>query len=106
MRIRKPTHLREFLLIVLNELSSRGRDDVPQRYINVPRSEADGRRTRNHQGPRDGVAGNKPELFEEFAQDCLSWVFAWLDMAPGRQPELRGFVINEQYLATVNHGKV
>ena len=49
---------------------------------------------------------NKPEFFEEFARDCLSWVFARLDMAPGRQPELRGLMIDEQYFATVNDDEV
>ncbi len=49
---------------------------------------------------------NKSEFFEDFARDRLSWVFARLDMAPGRQPKLCGLVIDEQYLATVNDGEV
>ena len=106
LRIAEPAYIRELLLIVVDALTPRGLDDVPQRYVNVPRSEADRRSACDHQRLGDVMLSRKIELLAELARYCFSGMFLWLDVASGWKPELRTFVIYEKDVASVNHSKV
>jgi hypothetical protein len=104
--IAKPAYIREFLLIVVDALIARGRDDVPQRYVNMAGSESDGRSACDHQGFSDVMPSNKTELLAKLARYCFSGMFLRLDVASGWEPELRSFVIYEKDVASVNYGKI
>jgi hypothetical protein len=106
IRIPKPTYAREFLLIVADELSPRGRNDIPKRYVDMAGGQADGRRACDHQRRGDGVCRSKSELLAEFARNCFARVFVWFDVASRRKPELGILVIYEKDFASVNDGKV
>jgi hypothetical protein len=95
IRIPKPAYTSEFVLIVADSLSAGSRNDIPQRYINVTGSKADGRRACDHQRLSDVMSGSKPELLKKLALHCFSGIFLWFDMASGREPELRVFVIHK-----------
>jgi hypothetical protein len=106
IRIAEPAYIREFLLIVVDALTARSLDDVPQRYINVARSETDGRSACDHQRFRDVMLSNKTELLAKLARYGFPGMFLWLDVASGREPELRRFMIHEKDVASVNYRKV
>jgi hypothetical protein len=104
--IAEPTHIREFLLIVVDALTPRSLDDVPQRYVNVARSKTDGRSACDHQWFSDVMPSNETELLAKLARYGFSGMFLWLDVASGWEPELRSFVIYEKDFASVNYRKV
>jgi hypothetical protein len=106
IRIAEPAYIREFLLIVVDALTPRGLDDVPQRYVNVARSETDGRSACDHQRFCDVMLGSKTELLAKLARYRCSGMFLRLDVASGWEPELRSFVIYEKDVASVNYSKV
>jgi hypothetical protein len=106
IRIPKPAHISEFVLIIVDGLTPRGRDDVPKRHVNVARGEARGHRACDHQRLFNVVRSTKPEFLAKFARHCISRMFPWLDVTSRRQPELRTFVIYEKNFAAVYHGKV
>jgi hypothetical protein len=93
IRILKPAYISEFVLIVVDALGPRGRDDVPKGYVNVAGGEADGRRACDHQRFCDVMSSNKPEFLAELARHCIPRMFPWFHMASGRKPELRTLVI-------------
>ena len=95
LRIGKPLHAAEFLLIEIDPLIALGGDHIPQRHINMPSGQADGRSTCDHQWFGDVVSGNQAEFFKELALHGLSRMFSRLDVAARREPELRTFVIHE-----------
>ena len=106
VRITKPVYAREFLLIILDALSPRGRDDVPQRYVNVAGSETDGPSACEHQRFSDVVFRNKAEFLAQLARYRFSGVFLRLNVTSWWEPELRIFVIYEQDVVSINYGKV
>jgi len=106
IRIPKPAYTSEFVLIVVDALGPRGSDDVPKRYVNVARGEADGRRACDHQRFCDVMSSNEPKFLAELAHNCIARVFPWLHVASGREPELRAFVIHEKNFAAVNDSEV
>jgi hypothetical protein len=106
VRIAEPAHIREFLLVVVDALTPRSLDDVPQRYVNVARSKTDGRSACDHQWFSDVMPSSKIELLAKLARYGFSGMFLWLDVASGREPELRRFMIHEKDVASVNHGKI
>jgi hypothetical protein len=106
VRIAEPAYILEFLLIVVDALTSRSLDDVPQRYVNVAGSETDGRSARDHQWFSDVMLSDKTELLAKLARYRCSGMFLWLYVASGWEPELRSFVIYEKDVASVNYSKV
>ena len=83
IRIAEPAYIREFLLIVVDALTPGSLDDVPQRYVNVARSETDGRSACDHQWFSDVMPSNKTELLAKFARYCFTGMLLWLDVASG-----------------------
>jgi hypothetical protein len=106
IRIRKPAYTSQFVFVVSNGLSSSRRDYVPKRYVNVACGEADRCRARDHQWFCDIMRSNKPKFFTEFAPHRISRMFPRLNVASGREPELRTFVIHEQDFPAVDHGEI
>ena len=106
IRIPEPAYIREFLPIVVDALTPRSLDDVPQRYVNVARSETDGQSACDHQWFSDVMPSNKTELLAKLARYCFSGMFLRLDVASGWEPELRSFVIYEKDVASVNYCKI
>jgi hypothetical protein len=41
------------------------------------------------------MSGRKSEFLNELPLHCISRMFLWFDMATGREPELRVFVIHK-----------